>query len=247
MKRLEEKICKVPKHVAIVCDGNGRWATKRGLPRKFGHREGTKVIKKIVEACNELGVEYLTLYVFSTENWTRPKEEVEYLMNLFIEFFRNFRNEARKRNLRINHIGSTNNLSEELKDEIRKTVISTKENSGLVLNLALNYGGRLEIINSIKNIIEDVEKGNIKINEIDEETFDSYLYTKGQPDPDIVIRTSGERRISNFLLWQISKSNIWIADVLFPDFKREHLIEAFVSYSKIQCQTSSNIEFNNMG
>jgi len=230
LKDFEAVITKIPRHVAIICDGNGRWAAKRGMPRTLGHREGTKSVEEIVKVCRETGVEYLTLYLFSTENWNRPKEEVCFLMELFIEFFKNWREEASKQGIRVVHIGSTDNLSEKLIHEIRKTENYTKDNSGMVLNLALNYGGRFEIVESVKRIARDAHKGLIDIDEITEETIDRYLYTKGQPNPDLVIRTSNEWRFSNFLLWQVSKSNIWISEVLFPDFKRKQLLEALSNY-----------------
>jgi len=226
---IKRELHKAPKHVAIICDGNGRWATKRGLPRSLGHREGAKAAKEIVKVCKETGVEYLTLYLFSTENWSRPQEEVNYLMNLFIQFFRDWRCEAIKQNIKVTHIGSYDNLSEKLINEIKETEDSTKNNSGMVLNLALNYGGRLEVVESIKNIANDVKTGLIDVEQITEEIVDDYLYTKGQPNPDLLIRTSDEWRFSNFLLWQISKSKIWISEVLFPDFKSEHLFKAFTS------------------
>lgn len=229
MKNFEAVVTKIPRHVAIICDGNGRWAAKRGMPRTFGHREGTKSVEEIVKVCRETGVEYLTLYLFSTENWNRLSEEVHYLMELFIEFFKNWREEAFKKDIRIIHIGSTDNLPENLIHEIRKTENCTKDNKGMILNLALNYGGRFEIVESIKKIIKDVKKGIVDVDEITEEMIDNYLYTNGQPNPDLAIRTSNEWRFSNFLLWQISKSNIWISEVLFPDFKRKHLLEAFSS------------------
>lgn len=226
---IKKKLEKVPKHVAIICDGNGRWATKRGLPRNIGHREGAKAAKEIVEVCKEKGVEYLTLYLFSTENWNRPKEEVDYLMKLFIQFFKDWTDEAIKQNIKIIHIGSYENLSEELITEIRECEEVTMNNSGMVLNLALNYGGRFEIIESVKNIAEDVKGGNIDIDEITEKVVSDYLYTRGQPNPDLLIRTSNEWRFSNFLLWQISRSRVWISEVLFPDFRSEDLLKAFTS------------------
>lgn len=229
MGYIKKKLEKVPKHVAIICDGNGRWATKRGLPRNIGHREGAKAAKEIVEVCKEKGVEYLTLYLFSTENWNRPKEEVDYLMKLFIQFFKDWTDEAIKQNIKIIHIGSYENLSEELITEIRECEEVTMNNSGMVLNLALNYGGRFEIIESVKNIAEDVKGGNIDIDEITEKVVSDYLYTRGQPNPDLLIRTSNEWRFSNFLLWQISRSRVWISEVLFPDFRSEDLLKAFTS------------------
>ncbi len=231
MNHIKENLDKVPKHVAIICDGNGRWATKRGLPRSLGHREGAKTAKEIVEVCKECGVEYLTLYLFSTENWNRPKEEVDYLMNLFVQFFRDWRYEAINQNIKIVHIGSYDNLSEKLIKEIRECEESTMHNSGMVLNLALNYGGRFEIVESVKSIVNEIRKGSIEVEQITEEVIDDYLYTKDQPNPDLLIRTSDEWRFSNFLLWQISKSKIWVSEVQFPDFKRDDLLKAFTYYN----------------
>ncbi len=230
MSSFKKKVTSVPEHVAIICDGNGRWATKRGLPRNLGHRAGTKPIKDITRACAEAGVKYLTLYIFSTENWNRPKAEVDCIMNLFIEFFRDWREEVEKQNIKISHIGEVDNLSQELQLEIERTIDCTRKNNGMVLNLALNYGSRSEIISSIKEISKDVLDGSQEIEEIDESILSNYLQTAGQVNPDIIIRTSGESRVSNFLLWQMAKSEMWFTPVLWPDFKKEHLWEAFSTY-----------------
>lgn len=223
---------KIPKHIAIVCDGNGRWAKSRGLPRSFGHKAGTRPIKDITKACSELGVKVLTLYVFSTENWNRSDKEVNFLMKLFIEFFIKLRNEA-ERNIKVRHIGTTDNLSSELINEIRKTEKSTENNPGMVLNVALNYGSRLEIITAVKNIIQDIDIGIFNIDKINENLVSQYMSTSGLPDVDLIIRTSGEMRISNFLLWQSSKAELWFTEDFWPDFKYNHLKEAIKFYNKI--------------
>lgn len=223
---------KIPRHIAIICDGNGRWAKKKGLPRSFGHRAGTKPIENITKSCSELGVNVLTFYVFSTENWNRSSEEVNFLMKLFIEFFIKLRKEVGK-NIRVNHIGIKDNLSYELINEIKKTEKSTENNSGMLLNIALNYGGRSEITNAAKKLIQDIEVEDIDINKIDEKLVSSYMFTSGLPDVDLIIRTSGEIRISNFLLWQSAKAKIWVTEDLWPDFKYEHLEEAIKYYNKL--------------
>lgn len=223
---------KIPKHIAIVCDGNGRWAKSRGLPRSFGHKAGTRPIKDITKACSELGVKVLTLYVFSTENWNRSDKEVNFLMKLFIEFFIKLRNEA-ERNIKVRHIGTTDNLSSELINEIRKTEKSTENNPGMVLNVALNYGSRSEITNAVKSIISDMNNENLRNDKIDENLINSYMSTSGLPDVDLIIRTSGEMRISNFLLWQSAKAKLWVTKDFWPDFKLGHLNEAIKFYNEI--------------
>lgn len=224
---------KIPKHVAIVCDGNGRWAKKKGLPRSFGHKAGTKPIEDITRGCYELGVKVLTFYVFSTENWNRSEEEVNFLMKLFIEFFVKLRNEAGE-NIRVKHIGSKDNLSSELIDEIKKTEKSTENNSAMILNIALNYGSRSEITNAAKNIIKDMVIEKLKDDKIDENLISEYMFTSSLPDVDLIIRTSGEMRISNFLLWQSAKAKLWFTEDLWPDFNNGHLKEAISYYNKIE-------------
>lgn len=225
----------IPKHVAIITDGNGRWATKRDLPRSFGHKAGVKPIKDITELCAEVGVNYLTWYIFSTENWKRNREEVDFLMNLFIEFFKSWRKDIVKRGIRFNHIGIVENLPDDLKHEIELTKELTKSNSLMTVNIALNYGGRLEITNAVRLIAKNVEKGTLDVNKINEETINRYLYTSNQSDIDILIRTSGEQRISNFLLWQVSNAKIWTTPVLWPDFNRNHLWDAFNVFNADIC------------
>lgn len=222
---------KVPKHIAVICDGNGRWAQKRGLPRTFGHRAGTEPIKDITKTCIRLGIEVLTIYVFSTENWKRSKEEVDFLMNLFIDFFRKLGKDA-SNNIKVRHIGIVDNLSNELLYEIKKIEELTKNNCGMILNIALNYGGRSEITNAIQSLLTSVESGELNIEDVNEDIFDNYLFTAGSPDVDLIIRTSGEYRLSNFLIWQSAKAKIWITPTLWPDFKEEHLLEAIDYYNR---------------
>lgn len=229
---LDDNRIKIPKHIAIICDGNGRWAKKKGLPRTFGHRAGTKPIENITRCCSELGVEVLTFYVFSTENWSRSDEEVNFLMKLFMEFFIKLRNEVGK-NIRVRHIGLTNNLSHDLIEEIKNTEDLTKNNSGMTLNIALNYGSRLEITNAAKNLMHDIDTGNLHADKINEELISQYMFTSGLPDVDLIIRTSGEMRISNFLLWQSAKAKLWFTNDFWPDFRYEHLKEAIKYYNEI--------------
>ena len=223
----------IPKHIAIVCDGNGRWARKKGFPRTYGHKAGTKPIEDITKICSELGVKVLTFYVFSTENWNRSDEEVNFLMKLFLEFFIKLRNEAGK-NIRVRHIGITSNLSSELIDEIRKTEKSTENNTGMILNIALNYGGRSEITNAAKEIIHDINDENYNVDIINENLISNYMFTSGLPDVDLIIRTSGEMRISNFLLWQSAKAVLWVTEEFWPDFKYDHLMEAINYYNTMK-------------
>ncbi|OBR94354.1 MULTISPECIES: polyprenyl diphosphate synthase [Clostridium] len=208
---MDDNKIKIPRHIAIICDGNGRWAKKKGFPRTFGHRAGTKPIESITKKCFELGVEVLTFYVFSTENWSRSDEKVNFLMKIFGEFFIKLRSKAGE-NIRVKHIGTTNNLSSELINEIRKTENLTENNSGMILNIALNYGGRSEIANAAKNMMYDIDGGNLNAYKINEELISNYMFASGLPDVDLIIRTSGEMRISNFLLWQSAKAKLWFTN-----------------------------------
>lgn len=221
---------KLPEHIAIVMDGNGRWAQKRGLPRNLGHREGSNTLRKIVKACDRIGIKYLTVYAFSTENWNRPKGEVDCLMDLLLEYLKNAENEIGGRNIRIRVIGNVNRLSEEIKSEIARVMKSTEKNDGMTLVIALNYGGRDEIVAAVKRIAEDVKKGSLSLDAIDEQTVADHLYTFGIPDPDLMIRPSGEKRISNFLLWQSAYTELCYSNVLWPDFDEENLLEAIKEY-----------------
>lgn len=216
----------VPAHIAIIMDGNGRWAKKRSLPRVAGHHEGMKVVRRITRLANKLGVKTLTLYAFSTENWKRPKMEVDFLMKLPEEFLGTFLPELVEENVRVTMIGHKEKLPAHTLKAIEKAMESTKDNTGLVLNFALNYGSRVEIIEAVKQVLNDVDDGKLDRERIDEETFSSYLMTSGFQDPDLLIRTSGEIRLSNFMLWQLAYTEFFFTDVLWPDFNEEHFVEA---------------------
>ncbi len=212
-------------------DGNGRWAKERNLPRTMGHKAGVETIREIVKECNNLGVKYLTLYAFSTENWKRPKDEVSALMSLLVQYLRKEVKELNENNVVVNAIGGDiEELPEVCVNELKKAYEETKNNTGLILNLALNYGGRDEIIRAVKNMYEDMKVGKIREEEVNEDIISNYLYTKGMDDPDLIIRPSGEKRISNFLLWQCAYSEFWYSDIKWPDFKKEHLHKAIYDY-----------------
>lgn len=217
----------IPKHIAIILDGNGRWAKKRLLPRAMGHKAGCETLEKIVEDCARLGVSYLTVYGFSTENWKRSEEEVSALMNLFRLYMRKLMEVANNNNVLVKMIGDKSKFAADIIEGIDKLVDSTKNNTGMVFTFAVNYGSRDEIKRAISNIILD----NIKAEDISEELISSYLDTAGTPDPDLLIRTSGEFRISNYLLWQIAYSEIYITDTLWPDFNKNELIKAIENYN----------------
>jgi undecaprenyl diphosphate synthase len=225
-KELLSKLDKsrIPKHVAIIMDGNGRWAKKRGLPRMAGHRKGINRLRKIVPAAKNYGIKFLTLFAFSTENWDRPKGEIRGLFRALERYLRDEVEELQKDNIRLHPIGRLEKLPSFLQEELSRVARITKNNKGIILNLALNYGGRSDIVEAVKKIIAS------RPEKIDEETFSKYLYTSGQPDPDLLIRTSGEMRISNFLLWQLAYSELWITPILWPDFKKENLLQAILDY-----------------
>ncbi|MCD5397568.1 isoprenyl transferase [candidate division NPL-UPA2 bacterium] len=221
---------KLPRHVAIIMDGNGRWAKDRGLPRIAGHREGVNSVREIVRISGDMGIEVLTLYAFSVENWKRPRRQVNALMRLLQEFLRKERLRLNKNRVKLKAIGRLKELPPGVQEALEMTIKSTAKNEGLLLNLALNYGGRNEIVDAARDLVSDVQKGIRRIEEINEETFPEYLYTSGLPDPDLLIRTSGEYRLSNFLLYQLSYSEIWFTLVHWPDFKRKHFLEALLDY-----------------
>ena len=221
---------KIPKHIAIIMDGNGRWAKERNLPRVLGHKAGVETIREIVKECNKLGVKYLTLYAFSTENWKRPQEEVNTLMDLLIQYLVKEFEELNSNNVIINSIGDITRLPLACQNELHKAFENTKNNTGLTLSLALNYGGRNELVNAFKGIFEDIQSGKLNEKEINEETIAMHLYTAAMPDPDIIIRPSGELRLSNFMLWQCAYSEFWFSDIKWPDFKRENLREAIYDF-----------------
>ncbi len=221
---------RLPEHIGVILDGNGRWAKKRGLPRSAGHSAGADTLKKIVTECNNIGIKYITVYAFSTENWKRPKDEVDFLMNLLLDYLRNAEKTLSGENVVIKAIGSRKELSAEIQEQIVKTEAFTAKNSGIVMNIALNYGGREEIVNAVREIVSDVQSGKTDSDDIDERLFSDYLYTKGQPDIDLLIRTSGEQRLSNFLLWQNSYSELWFTDKLWPDFSVDDLHRAIIDF-----------------
>ncbi|AFM42436.1 Undecaprenyl pyrophosphate synthetase [Desulfosporosinus acidiphilus SJ4] len=223
---------RLPRHLAIIMDGNGRWAQKRALPRSMGHRAGVEALRKIVKTCSKLGIQILTVYAFSTENWSRPKDEVGILMKLLTEYLRKELEELHQNNVVIRAIGILKDLPMEAQHELKRAVERTKNNSGLVLNLALNYGGRAEIIDAVKKMSQDVLEGKQTIEEIDEKLFSDKLFTGGLPDPDLLIRTSGEMRLSNFLLWQLAYTEFLVVEEFWPDFGENSLIEAIKVYQK---------------
>jgi undecaprenyl diphosphate synthase len=222
----------VPRHVAVIMDGNGRWANKRGLPRVAGHHSGMRNIKKITLAADRIGVKVLTLYAFSTENWKRPKDEVEFLMNLPQEFFPLEIEELVENNVQIRMTGWKEDLPEHALRPIEDAIDRTKNNTGLILNIALNYGSRKEIIHAVQQIAREAAAGKLDPNQVDEGKLDSYLLTAGLPDPDLIIRTSGEIRISNFLLWQMAYSELWFTDDYWPEFSEEHFYRAVAEYQR---------------
>ena len=224
----------IPKHIAIIMDGNGRWAVKRGLPRIAGHIQGAKTVHLIVEACGILGVKALTLYTFSTENWKRPKEEVDALMRMLKDNIEKELPKLKKNNIRFNVIGDIKGLPPDVGEKMVYSMEQTKGNSGLILTLALNYGSRAEILTAVKNIALDVKNNKINIENINEELFDKYLYTKDLPQIDLLIRTSGEMRLSNFLLWQLSYSEIYVTKKLWPEFVKDDLEFAVKEFSTRQ-------------
>ena len=236
---LEERITQIksqqlPSHVAIIMDGNGRWAQKRSLPRIAGHHEGMKVVRKITKLASGLGVKALTVYAFSTENWKRPKREVDFLMKLPEEFLSTFLPELVEENVRVTMMGYKDKLPEHTQKAVEKAMKETEGNTGLILNFALNYGSRAEIMDAVKHLIEDSENGKIDKDSIDEELFSSYLMSPSLEDPDLLIRTSGEIRLSNFMLWQLAYSEFWFTDVLWPDFGEEHFVEAIEVFQNRQ-------------
>ncbi len=213
-------------------DGNGRWAKKRSLNRIRGHREGAESVRNIVRACREIGIEVLTLYAFSTENWQRPRQEISALMSLLKGFLRSELAEMMENGIRLNTIGQIERFPDHVLTVLRQVMDETRKNSGMILNLALSYGGRDEIVAAARKVVAEVQAGRLQAEEITKEVFSKYLYTEGMPDPDLLIRTSGEMRISNFLLWQIAYTEIYVTDTLWPDFRREELIQILHDYQK---------------
>jgi undecaprenyl diphosphate synthase len=223
---------RLPRHVAIIMDGNGRWAKLRHKQRVEGHRAGIASVRDVVETAARLGLQVLTLYAFSVENWKRPKSEVSTLMGLLKRYLRLELDTLLKNNIRFQVIGRSEDLSPEIREELARAMQRTSGNTGLLFNIALNYGGRAEITDAVRRLVRDFAAQGRPPDDIDEASLSSYLYTAGQPDPDLLIRTSGEMRISNFLLWQIAYAEIWVTDVLWPDFRRKHLLQAIADYQK---------------
>jgi undecaprenyl diphosphate synthase len=223
---------RLPEHIAIIMDGNGRWAEKHTIGRIRGHKKGAQAVRTVVRTCREIGVKYLTLYAFSIENWERPEKEVQALMSLLEEYLNKEVKELQKQGIRLTTIGETNRLYPSVRKKLLQAMEATSKNDKMVLNLALSYGSKDEIISAVKKIVKDNEKGKISINDINKETFNSYLYTSGMPDPDLLIRTSGEYRISNFLLWQTAYTELYFTRVLWPDFTKDDLFKAIDSYQK---------------
>ena len=221
---------RLPEHIAIIMDGNRRWAQKKGVSKNIGHREGANCLKKIASYCNDIGIKVLTVYAFSTENWKRTKEEVDGLMSLLKEYLSKAEEELGPKNVKIRVVGDLEGLPLELQNEIARVEELTRNKTGLIMNIALNYGGRLELINAVKKISSALKNGQIKEEDINEELISENLYTKGLPDPDLVIRTSGEQRISNFLLWQIAYSELWFEKTLWPDFNKKTLNKAIYNF-----------------
>ncbi len=226
---MEER--KIPAHVGIIMDGNGRWAKKRGLPRTAGHKAGAKAFRDIIRHCAKRGIKYLTVYAFSTENWKRPKEEVDAIMKLFGEYLDDaFKNDKERREVCVKFLGDVKPLSPKLQEKIRLLVEKTANNTAITVNIALNYGGRDELVHGLKTIAERIKNGEIQPEDITEDMVDSVLYTAGQPDPDLIIRPSGELRLSNFLIWQAAYSEFVFMDVLWPDFGEKELDQALEQY-----------------
>lgn len=222
----------LPKHIAIIMDGNRRWAKERGKPASFGHKEGAKTLEKLVRYANKIGIKHITVYAFSTENWKRTEEEVKSLMMLFQSYLDDYAKRADTENIKVKIVGSRERLSDRMISSIERCMERTKNNTGIVFNIALNYGGREELIHSIKHIASEVKENKIKIEDIDEKLISDNLYTKGQPDPDLLIRTSGELRLSNFLPWQLVYSEFVFTDKYWPDFSEEDLNLAIEEYQR---------------
>ena len=233
-KKSEHKVDfeNLPQHIGIIMDGNGRWANKRGLPRTGGHAAGAKTFERIVEDAGNIGIKVVTVYAFSTENWSRPKEEVDALMKLLEDYLDNGLDRLAGRDVKIHFIGDSSEFSAEFRNKLCHMEKATENNGGLLLNVALNYGSRSEITNAVKEIAKKVESGTLSASDINEKTISEHLYTAGQPDPDLIIRPSGEYRLSNFLMWQGAYSELWFSDCLWPDFTKEDLLKSISDYQR---------------
>lgn len=227
----KHKSIPLPLHIGIIMDGNGRWAKKHHLPRSAGHAAGSKNFKDIARYANKIGLKYLTVYAFSTENWKRPQDEVDNIMNILRDYLKDAKN-FKDENIKVKFIGNIEQLDNDIVELIHDAEQNSADATGMQLNIALNYGGRDEIVQAVRNIAEQVKSGKLDINSIDEQTISDNIYTAGQPDPDFIIRPSGEFRISNFLIWQSSYSEFWYSNVLWPEFKPKHLIQAIEDYNK---------------
>lgn len=223
---------KIPEHVAIILDGNGRWAKRRGMPRNYGHTVGAKNVETVCQAADELGIKYLTLYAFSTENWNRPQAEVDALMKLLESYLKNCIKTADRNHMRVRVIGDIGRLSDAFQKKIQKLEEASARNSGLNLTIAINYGSRDEMLRAVRRMVEDGRSGKLDASDIDEACFASYLDTRGLPDPDLLIRTSGEQRLSNYLLWQLAYSEFYFTETAWPDFHKEELVEAIEAYNR---------------
>ena len=221
----------VPQHVAIILDGNGRWAKKKHLPRNMGHAQGSKTVERLIEDAYDLGIKYLTVYAFSTENWKRPKDEVDALMKLLRDYLKNCIKRANKNNMKVRVIGDVSRLDEDLQKKIAELKEASKDNTGINFTIALNYGSRDEMVRAMKHMADDLQSGKLQKEDITEEFFNSYLDTKELPDPDLLIRTSGEERLSNFMLWQLAYTEFYFTDVLWPDFNKKELKKAIEYYN----------------
>jgi len=230
-KKVDLENLNIPEHVAIILDGNGRWAKKRMLPRTAGHRAGSKNVRKIVEAAADIGIKYLTVYAFSTENWKRPKEEVDALMSLLREYLETCIEEASENNMRVRVIGDKSGLSDDIVMKINELEEVSKNYDKITFTIAINYGSRDEMTRAMRAMAKDCAEGRFSADDIDEKRFEGYLDTKGMPDPDLLIRTSGEERLSNFLLWQLGYAEFYFTDVLWPDFDKDELMKAIVKYN----------------
>lgn len=231
---LESEIDKnnLPKHIGIIMDGNGRWAQKKLKPRLFGHKAGIETLKEVIRTSSDIGLSTLTVYAFSTENWKRPKSEVDGLMNLLVQYFHKEIHELHENRVKVNILGQTDALSHKVRDTITNAIELTRNNSGLQLNIAINYGGRDEIITGIKKMYSEILEHDGSIDDINEELFSKYLFTKDMEDPDLIIRTSGELRLSNFLIWQSAYSELWFTDVLWPDFSKLEYFQAITDFQR---------------
>lgn len=223
---------KIPAHIAIILDGNGRWAKAKGMPRNYGHAQGSKNVERICEEAYRMGVKYLTVYAFSTENWNRPKDEVDALMKLLRNYMKTCLKTVAKNDMKVRVIGDKTGLDEDIRNRIAELEEATKDNGGLNFQIALNYGSRDEIVRAVRRVSEDVKEGKVKPEDIDEKMFETYLDTHGIPDPDLMIRTSGELRLSNYLLWQLAYTEFYFTDIPWPDFTKEELSKAIEQYNR---------------